>query len=349
MKTKNIFKIPIVVFLASTVGCSKVDFNSEQNSTSAPPSVVITHNGDKLITETFSSTSTASAAIDMVWIIDNSGSMQDKINHVKTNINAFVSSVSAQADLRMAYVSIHENNAGIGEYGFTPQLRNGDLQINQYVDSWGPLAIGALALCPAASSSLASQACLAVAARMDSATPAFLNSQLTFLDPLKNFFRPTAAKTFVFVTDDRSLPQGSAFTSEDFVSLYRLRFPNNTLRVFGFVGLGFTTSSCQVNTGDDYIRLASSTGGQSFNICDRDWAGHFSALSNNVVQLAKNRFTLGSANVKSLVEVFLDGSKLSQTDSLPKYSLQGNVVEIRADLLSDGRPHTIKISYLITN
>lgn len=217
------------------------------------------------------------APLDMVWVIDNSGSMSEEAALVRRNFSAFLTELNKNTNFRLALISATE--AMNRNYGVT--LPNGfdpanHLQISQTVGSTnGPQIL--------------------------------LNNFST----LSQFLRMDSKKILVFVTDDNSNTKADQVLN----SLVGQGWSSNDVSVSAFIGLGAAQSKCQASTGTQYQTLASQTGGKTYNICDADWTAHFNDLLNVSVLKAVRRFTLTKvAAPKEVLEVKVDGQTLSKAD-----------------------------------
>ena len=116
-------------------------------------------------TEDFPIAAGRQSALDLVWAIDNSGSMADNISQVRQNFEAFVKSVSTRIDVKIILLSLASGKLGLALPASAAAA--GGVQINKAVGSFDAALL--------ASSNLV--------------TP---------------YFRPNVPHAFVFVTDDDS-------------------------------------------------------------------------------------------------------------------------------------------------
>lgn len=243
----------------------------EDNLVTEPPVVIEVPDEPQQFIESFSSSvSTSKAPVDLIWVIDNSGSMREEAAHVRENLQSFLESTSNEADLNFKLISSK------GNYQTRTQIPSDLLaydnysQINRWVNSHDSLGI-------------------------------VINELMG--NNFTNFFRENTLKYFVFVTDDDSNIYG-----ENFLESIKLQFPNSPIKVSGFLGQGSDKSPCQARTGLEYAYLASETGGFNFNICESDWSESFSKLSENIIFSANNVFELSKENIVSIDEVTVNGN-----------------------------------------
>src|SRR5690606_37932021 len=92
-----------------------------------------------VITDTFtSSVNRSGGKVDIVWIIDNSGSMNTEAAHVRTNLLSFLNSTSNYADLKFKLVSKQGNSGNSAQLPFPADEQFS--QINQEIDSYSSLS-----------------------------------------------------------------------------------------------------------------------------------------------------------------------------------------------------------------
>ena len=190
--------------------------------------------------------------VDIVWIIDNSGSMSEEASLVQTNINSFAAAfASVGIDLHVVFITAPgfvEVPAPLG----TDASRF--LRVNVSVASHDSLDI------------------------LLSAYPTY-----------SAFLRRNAVMNFIDITDDESDMGAAAFVSAMRGMLGKnFRFhiiaspPGSSHTPFG---IGFSMPGCAGPSGeaadnaDIYWSLSTMTGGRQFSICSEDWSGLFHDLS----------------------------------------------------------------------
>lgn len=145
--------------------------------------------------------------------------------------------------------------------------------------------------------------------------------------------RPKSQKILVVVSDDNS----EVGTNEFFRLIKRFINPNQ-FKIFGFVGLDKNLSPCIDRVGSHYIRMAEATGGQTFNICEKDWTPHFESLIKNIGQITKTEFTLPSIP-KSELLVLIDGVATT------KYKIEKNILIVNPENFNSNKKWIIEVSY----
>ena len=242
---------------------------------------------------TFNQTQTS--PLDIVWVIDNSGSMDAEAAHVRKNFLGFIDSVKAFTDLKVALIStsVTANN------GVTIPVAGANyLQIDQKVESHDPLKLAGTAFCgttPAAGSG-----CAEMRLGMDFTR---LNK---VAGKLRGFLRNGSKKAFVFVTDDESQVSAARFRDA-----FKETFPSEEPIVYGFISYSAALSPCRAAEGLVYQALATDTGGATFNVCDADWTKTFEQLASNVIRIAALPIVVPDDVRKgTIVSVELDGQLL---------------------------------------
>ncbi len=260
------------------------------------------------ITERFNETvSKSEGQVDLIWIVDNSGSMGTEAAIVRNNLASFLNFIKDASDFKFKLISKRgndDNNVSL-PFPSSEQFSQIDQEIGSH-DSIKQLRN-------------------------------IVNS-----GDLDDFFRPGALKYIVFVTDDNSdLSKGHL------LDLFSEEFPEEILKVSGFIGLGGVISPCQKRTGLVYSALALKTGGYMFNICKEDWSENFDKLANHIVESANNKFKLSYTNIKSIDKVTVNGNDID----LSKVDLSGYNVFINTDIKSYAVDDklSIEITYTINN
>ena len=199
---------------------------------------------------------------DIIWALDNSGSMTTEAQAVQDNMNVFAQQIVASGiDVRVVILS-------------APQTIIFGVPIGNGVCVAPPLGSGQ---CPA-----------------DSLPPRYLHLPITVgsWDSLnlltahyaeyKSMLRPNASKTFVVVTDDEAIapPNNSAaaFTSA-LTALDPVMFAKWT---FSGVYCSMACGNCS-GIGNVYEQLRQQTGGVKGDMCTTDFAPVFKALAQAVI------------------------------------------------------------------
>lgn len=252
-----------------------------------------TCNPPPVLNESFAIAATKTVKpLDMIWVVDNSGSMSVEAAHVRNNITAFINALDKSSDMKFLLFS------KVGTSGTNVSLPLGldpmrFIQANVSVGSTnGPKLLSDW-----------------LVAAANAGTP---------------FFRSDSKKIIVFVTDDNSSLGAAGFMT----NLTNVGVNAGQAAIFGFVGLGTTLSTCQANTGVIYQNLASQTGSKVYNICDADWTNHFVDLKTDVLTKLGRTFTLVDTKAVKIVKVEVDGVAIETS----KYSFLNGVLTLTEDV-----------------
>jgi hypothetical protein len=192
---------------------------------------------------------TAALPADIIWVIDNSGSMHDEEGYVQTNINSFSSSIATSGnDYHVIMITDVTHINVPPPLGGSPRF----LSVNQFVDSNNALEL-----------------------------------VISTYPQWQSFLRPNAVKHFVIVTDDNSHMSASTFKTQ-MMGLTNPGFPNG-FKLHAIVaeslGIGFPPGPCfgkAAAVGQVYIDLQMQTMGVFSSECQSNWAPVFTALANAV-------------------------------------------------------------------
>lgn len=228
-------------------------------------------NPPPVLTESFMISATKTMKpLDMVWVVDNSGSMSEEAANVRKNLTNFVNALDKSSDMKFLLLSL-QSSTGFGVSLPTGLDPSRFIQVNKTIGSKNG--------------------------------PELLIGQLnTFISSGTPFFREDSKKIIVFVTDDNSLMTAATFTT----SLSKVGVGTGQAAVFGFIGLG-SVSKCQAATGAVYQALASQSSGKVYNICEADWSQYFADLKTDVLTKLGRSFTMKDTMVAKIVKVEVDG------------------------------------------
>jgi len=283
--------------------------------------------------------SQSAGKVDMVWLIDTSGSMREEAAHVQSNFSSFAATLSSRANTRIALIAASSGRGRIGvDFGSSSSIT----QHRIAVGSTNALAIAAAATCAAGTSSGGSSGS-GIFGGESSASICGQNigdvengrAIGEAAGKLADFFREDAKSVFVIVTDDNA----RGVTSSNFTNLIANSRGGQTPTLYAFRGRQ-SRPNCEVaRVGTDYESLASSTGGAVFDICDSDWSPNFASLGTAVAELANTSFVL-DGDVTRIVRVTIDGRKLEPSD----YTLSGSSLTINKGTVS-AEAKTLKVVY----
>lgn len=198
---------------------------------------------------------TRNAPIDIIWVIDNSGSMDEEASEIQMRLNSFVTAIGSAGidDYHVAVVTMS---------GFVsvPAPLGTDTERFRFVDT---------------------------NVQSNDSFDRILEAVPTFMD----FLRPEAITHFVFVTDDESSMSASDFESRMRLLLGRsftghaIASPPGSTHTMCLGSICFPPmDGCTgpggeaADNGVQYWNLAATTGGLQLSICADDWATLFDQL-----------------------------------------------------------------------
>lgn len=246
--------------------------------------------------------------VDIVWAIDQSGSMGGEIAMVRSNMNAFAGSISkAKADYRVTLVASRysdpdNNQICIPQPLAGPGCANGQRfkQIDQHVDSHDALM-----------------------------------RLMQHIGAIEAFMRPTSVRHFVVVTDDKA--KGANWAT--FHAFLKARQGYGDYVFHSIVGL--KDEGCVADEGKDYVALSLATGGLKYHICNANWSALFSKLG-QVVATATTKFKLTKKPKSGTVSVTYNGkTAVPGQDWIHDPTI--NQIVLKGSLPADGT--AIKVCY----
>lgn len=328
------FMSPAWVLVACfATGCEQSSFSGGGGKKSA--NVVPKPPQPQELSETFKTDQAVKSPVDIIWVIDNSGSMTDNIAKVRKNFNAFVTSLGTTVDVRIILLSAPSS---IGALGLSlPSTAVGGVQISNSVQSNDGAILAAAASCEASLTQSETRVC----GETVTSGGMVLMSNTEPTDVAGKFrpsFRAGASRVYVFVTDDESWMKGDAF-----VRIATAANAGVAPRVFAFRGT--SSSSCDIsNPGLQYDAMIKATGGEGFDICLSDWSPSFSKLTSSISSMVTTAFTLKSVPNPTTVKVYLNGALLPAS----AYTLVGAQLSLK-QAPDATKVNEIKVIYQVGN
>lgn len=318
MVLSNLIATLLSLALISLSGCSSSQngfaSKSSKNSNGAASSPLSSEYDHAERFEASFSISQSEQVLDLVWIVDNSGSMREETNHVIANMERFVKSINDMGSVRMAVMA---SNPAL--FTAVTSAQNNDAQahghlfVDQMVASTNALALLAAASCPVAQMQpQVPQGFICSKAYQYAPTdPVNLN---VYANPvagkLTDFYRPGSIKAFVVVTDDDAIGVNAEMFLRIIEESESIPFKKSDMVFFAFNGHKVNSGpNCNVaRDGLSYDKLSASTGGQVFDICESDWTQNFSKLTDHVKYITNNEFDLSKhqGDIR-IVEARIDG------------------------------------------
>ncbi len=192
----------------------------------------------------------ATEPIDLIWVIDSSGSMRDDLERMRDNVTTFWEAMDrSEADFRVVFITPRSEVPRPPTSVF-PRYR----AVDYHVTSWEPLLA--------------------------------LNDLFPYYD---DFVRPDAQTHFIAVTDDDSLAMEAVdFITEmearlghDF-TFHAVASERVRPTITNPDGVCFTSSSAAARVGRRYYELAEMTGGLQLSICQEDWSILYELLTERI-------------------------------------------------------------------
>jgi hypothetical protein len=188
--------------------------------------------------------------VDILWVIDNSGSMSAEESRVQNNMNGFASSIAGSGvDYRVIVIT------DLGHVNVPPPLGGGPRYLGVNVGIGSNDALEKL---------------------------------VQYYPAYKAFLRPASVKHIVVVTDDESdwskatfEAQLAALTGPGFGNDWRFHAVVAEDPPYNVSSHCFTLAAA---VGATYIQLQQAHGGQFFSLCDSNWSPLFATLAQSVTQ-----------------------------------------------------------------
>lgn len=214
-----------------------------------------------------------SRPVDIVWVIDQSGSMGDEIQGVRNHMNLFAGQIAkANVDYRVTLLAARFNDKDNHEVCIPPPLAGAGCkdgprfkQIDQHVDSHDALA-----------------------------------RIVQYIGVIEGFMRKGSARRFVVVTDD----EAKKTTATGFHAFLRSRPGYSDYRFHSIVALW--DKGCAADEGKEYIRLSNLTGGITTHICNANWQSVFTSLAKEATGVSA-QFLLSKTPRSGTIQVTIAG------------------------------------------
>ncbi len=270
--------------------------------------------------------------VDVLFVVDDSGSMSEEQDNLASNISAFVATAAQwQTDFHIGVVStdIDDANATKGELltdgGTQPRFFTTQSGINgfaQTVKGMGTNGSGTEQGLEAGKMALSSPLTIE-----KGAAPKACATDTECVKPLKctpsvletnkkycmgwnaEFIRDDAVLEVVFVSDEEDQSSAGVTFYQDFFRSIK-GFANTGLfhahAIVGDSGGGCSSADGAADAGERYIDLANLVGGKVKSICDNDWAAILEDLGNIAFGL-KVQFFLSRPPIVDTITVEVDG------------------------------------------
>mgnify|MGYP003134668645 CR=1 FL=1 len=228
-------------------------------------------------------------AVDILFVIDNSGSMGSNQTNIKNNFDSFINAFNlAGVDYHIALVTTDEA-AFVGDI-ITPLTSDPILEFNNQVDSIGthgsPIEKGLyysfMATYPGGDAAPGSPT---------------------------GFFRSSSRLVVVYVSDEGDFSSHSSTMTTSDYSSHLLSLKSSSDLVVAHAVAGDYPSGCTSNGGaqfgSGYYDVVSDLGGTFMSICATDWSVTMDTLATD--SMAIMSFPLSDTPIEETIEVWVDG------------------------------------------
>ena len=299
-------------FLAEGLSLHSLEMKVLSNDPETPEKSVLT-TGETMISTTMLETYIQGSTIfvDIIWVIDNSGSMNSFQNKLASNIGDFINLfLSYSPDFQMAFITTDSHHFVNGQWfdGTEPDLV---VQIQALVNSIGVSG---------------------------SATERGLQMLDTALGHHNGWFRPGAQLIAIFLSDEQDWSTQSPM---DYATSYDFYYPQGMFYPYAIIG--DTPSGCgNAWAGWGYYELVNHYNSQWWSICAEDWGVQMEDIALSIVNASAYTLDHPSPKVETIV-VYVNGQEVTRGwnynedsnsiyfdfDSLPDY---GDTVEVMYEI-----------------
>lgn len=254
---------------------------------------------DKSYTLDLLSSTINSSDVDILWVIDNSGSMGDYQRSVIANTLTFIDQFTKNSLLRWKMGLISTDKADQPYIGFLPNDvldYKSSNAVTRFQQAVGRLGTGG------------------------DATERTYTPVLNALQKNPQFLRKNAYLALIIVTDELEQSDdghGNAFTTAQFLDGVKALKGGSlskflTYGIFAYQELG--CSAPDVYKGEKYEQLITQTSGKTYKLCAPDFGVVLSQLGQDLVskiQSLSNKILLTDRPVPKTIEVYYAGKKLT--------------------------------------
>ena len=267
--------------------------------------------------------------VDLLWVVDHSGSMNDEQELLRDNFNTFISeAVTWDADMNVAMTTVDMEEAeggDMGEFQGSPKIINFGAP-----DGSGMSANAAIeAFKDNSTEGSGGGTEKGLAAGHAALSPPMLTETEQNPGPNDIFIRDDAKLSIIFVSDeeDQSIPDTDFYV--DFFKSKKGYRNVNLLEVYAIVGDPDPNGGCgdansstgaSATAGNRYVEVADRcnphSGEHFISVCDRDWGPVFSTIAENIFEL-RYQFPLSRWAEPDSIRV-----KVGHPPSIPMASLE---------------------------
>jgi hypothetical protein len=250
----------------------------------------------------------ANAASDIIWVVDNSGSMTEENESVQRNIAQF-SQVMAATNVDFKLVMVSNQKQGPNPVCVPEPLASANCENSANF--------------------------LRVEAEVQSTNgPTVLLYEYDHNLGFPLFMRPDSKRSIVFVTDDNY--EG---TSASFLAEINTRDGLRGATIHSVVGTDSAMCPDIATQGTEYLKMSNETGGLILPICCSDYNALVNTLANDIAA-ANGRYVLERQAIATSVRVYVLGNTLADGGTAP----DGGTVRtpVRAGWTYDAALHAVQ-------
>lgn len=300
-------------FLAEGLSTHSLELKVDSNDPSAPLNSVIVE-GETMISTTMIENFTQGTAIfvDIIWIIDNSGSMASFQALLASNLSSFINLfMSYSPDFQMAFITT-DDFAFVDGVHFTNNDANLVNDAAALIDSIGTRGS-------------AQEKGLAM-----------LDLSITHN---QGWFRPNAKLVAIFLSDERDWSSQIPYY---YIGRYNLQYAQGDFLPFGIIGDVPAGCGGLALPGNGYYDVINHYNSTWWSICDPDWGTQMQDIALAVVN--SSSYGLDHPTPKEdTIQVFINGQELTEGWS---YNIATNSISFEIDTMPESGD-TVEVSYEI--
>ena len=283
-----------------------------------------------------------SRPIDILWVIDNSGSMNDDQVRLGNNFEIFINQFASQnqnTDFKMMITSGGPGDRQDYFFGLIPQGKFLDYSLLK-ADRKGFI------------DAFKNAVQLPNNSHRPCDTECGLSASLSYLKNYASFFRQDAYLIAIYVSDedDQSTALPGVFSTTDdvmadayFKAISGLKSSPQLFKAFAIVRTSSSIQISNANYGQRYIKAAQLSGGKAYDIVNDSFSTIFQDFGSELAKIA-SQFQLKYPVQAGTVEVYIDGVVAPQGDW--NYLPGQNAIRFKTGLFAEKEgKSTIKVTY----
>lgn len=252
---------------------------------------------------------------DILFVLDNSGSMANEVTLVSENLLAFFNKLKANTNTRIGIISATSTSVGSTSLFIPKEIRPEVILHEQRVSS----------------------------VDAPDRVMEYLRGAGKF------FYRKESSKVIVVVTDDNARNSGAYIGAEGPKKFQDDLFAiinKEDFKLYGFAANEETMKNngkdgCSVSRkGEMYLGVAKDTAGEIFDICEKDWSPHFDKIADSLIASVKSKYNVSKV-IKEIKSITLDGEEVPEG----KYRFVSKTITIDEDLITKNDME-IKVNYI---